>query len=268
MIRTLLAFLRKDALSVRDYRFTLFVNLSSAVFGVVTFFFLGRLVRPHSELPFNLSTNGYFPYVMVGLAVATLLISTMNGLANNLRRELHLGTFDLLLASPTSEETLLMGVNAWNVCLASFTSLIYLASGLILISHCPPVSSLLLAFLVVGIAATFFLALGAVAALVILFYRRTHPVVWVISSLFVLLGGVYFPVHLLPFPVDTFSAYLPVTLTTETLRSLLLADAQPPQVYGQMSVLLAYSISCVIFSRIIIKLIFRRLRTGRLLVLD
>ena len=90
------AMLRRDAAVFLSYRARIVTTAVSAVFSVVLFHFISRLVAA----PEVGSSDRYFASVVVGLAVLEVLTSVVIMPGATLRQELVAGTFERLALSP------------------------------------------------------------------------------------------------------------------------------------------------------------------------
>lgn len=70
-----------------------------------------------------------------------------------------------------------------------------------------------------------FCALGIISASFIIVFKRGDPIAWVITTIFSLLGGVYYPVTILPEPLQKLSSLLPITYSLNGIRTALLTDS-------------------------------------------
>lgn len=91
-----LAMLRRDAAIFLSYRTRVITVLVSALFSVVLFHFISRLVHT-AEVG---SPDAYFASVVVGLVVLEVLTSVVVLPGTTLRQELVAGTFERLVLSP------------------------------------------------------------------------------------------------------------------------------------------------------------------------
>jgi len=76
-----------------------------------------------------------------------------------------------------------------------------------------------------GVRQIAYAAIGIISAAFIIVFKRGDPVNWVVSSLSILLGGVFFPYTVLPGWMQFFSRLLPMTWSLDGIRSALLKGA-------------------------------------------
>lgn len=204
-----------------SYRSRLASQLLTSVFSLTLFYYVSRLVHVSG---FS-SPNAYFGFVIVGIALVGVLYSCFS-VADTVRQELIAGTFERLVLSPFGpvRSVIAMAVFplAFAFVLAAFTLLVgWAAFGLALHWSTVPlaVPAMLLALLA-------FLPFGlAFAALTVVMKQGNVGVSWVIA-LISIVGGLYFPITLLPEWVQTAAKLQPFTPSTEMLRHLLVDSPQ------------------------------------------
>ncbi|MFH1278796.1 MAG: ABC transporter permease [Candidatus Eisenbacteria bacterium] len=218
-----LAFLHKDLQVATSYRLAFLLQVFGIGFTLTLFYFLSRLIdttmNPHLE-----SYGGdYFSFVLIGVAVSNYLSTGLNSFSNRIRDEQVLGTLEAVLATPTRFSTYLLSSSLWSFLWASFQIVIYLLLGLLFFGlelRNPNYGAALL-FLALTVVA--FSSLGVLAASFILVLKRGNPVNWLFTSLSRLLGGVYYPVAILPGWLQKAACVIPLTYSLEGMRMALLS---------------------------------------------
>jgi len=85
-----------------------------------------------------------------------------------------------------------------------------------------------------------FLSIGILSASFVLVYKRGNPFSWVLGTVSGLLGGVVFPVVLLPPWIRWASSLLPVTYALDGMRKSLLASAPFSAILPDVAALAAF----------------------------
>jgi ABC-2 type transport system permease protein len=88
-----------------------------------------------------------------------------------------------------------------------------------------------------AVATAAFAAVGVLSAVFTLILQRGDPVLWLFGTLSWLLGGVFFPVSVLPPPLQQASSLLPMTHALDAVRATLLNGAAVRDVRGDLAVL-------------------------------
>ncbi|HZV74506.1 MAG TPA: ABC transporter permease [Conexibacter sp.] len=214
--RATLAVVHRDAQIFLSYRTRVLSQLANAIFTLTLFHFLAQLVHVDT---FD-SPRAYFAFVTVGVVILQVLSSCF-GTPALVRQELVAGTFEKLVVSPFGA---LRGIVAltlfpflYSLLLGSATiALATLLFGLqidwALAPLCLPLAALsVLAFLPFGLL---------FAALTLVVKQSAVGTTWVIALLS-LVGGLYFPVSLLPAWIRWVSEVQPFSTAVGLMRHLL-----------------------------------------------
>lgn len=213
--------LARDLRVYLSYRSRLVSQFLTSVFSLTLFYYVSRLVNVSGFA----SPGAYFGFVIVGIALVGVLYSCFS-VADTVRQELVAGTFERLVLSPFGPVRSVIAMAIFPLlfafALAAFTLLVgWAAFGLELHWSTAPlaVPAMLLALLA-------FLPFGlGFAALTVVMKQGNVGTSWVIA-LISIVGGLYFPITLLPDWVQTTAELQPFTPSTEMLRHLLVDSPQ------------------------------------------
>jgi ABC-2 type transport system permease protein len=235
----LLAFLRRDWRLARTSSFGLAWQTATIICATPTIYYLGRLVRPGPPLaPYG---SGYFGFAIVGIAFSGLLACTMGTCAAALRQEQVGGTLDVLLRMPAPMPVLAIGAALWPMLLGLAQALLYVSLGAVLFHLSFAGANLLGAATMIGLAVMVWAALGLVSVAFVLLFRRAEPLTAAMAGVGVMLGGVFYPVDILPPRAQIVARLLPLT---HALTGLRLAMLRGVGVAGLVSPILALSVWC------------------------
>jgi ABC-2 type transport system permease protein len=210
------AIMRRDAILFVSYRTQLVSQFLGPLFVVTLFYYISRLLTVRTIH----SPGGYFGFVVIGLVIIQILTLSLGLMPGNVRQELISGTIERFLVSAHGPVNGILGTTLFPLCNAFFTGLITLV--------------LATAFFGLPLAATSFLAipvalLGVVAfmpfalflvALVMAFKQAASASQFIVSGI-AIIGGLYFPISLLPGWIRWTSEVQPFTPATDLLRHLL-----------------------------------------------
>jgi len=220
----LLAFLKKDFLITLSYRFAVLLHFFGMFVWLFMFYFIGQTftgsISPHLER----YGGSYFAYVLVGIAVSSFVSVGLESFAEEVRGAQVEGTLEALLSTPTSIYTILVGNSLWSFAVSLVVSILFLAGGCLFLGL--QILPLNAAAALVVLATTFlaFLAIGMLSAGFIMIFKQGNPVGALFGTSSYFLGGVLFPVEVLPEPFQWAAAFLPTTHAVKALRELLLAQ--------------------------------------------
>ncbi|BAN91051.1 ABC transporter permease [Aeropyrum camini] len=212
----------KDLLALYSTWGFMLVRLSVPMFMIATAWAVSRLAGGASPFE-SLGYGDYVAFVAIGFSLYSLLTATLFDVGERLHRELVQGTLEAVLVTPASRFAWLFG-NALGslvvslmdlVIVLAYYSLIFGAGGLHLDAAPQAVLALALGF--VGM-----LGMGLLLGGIVVNLKEPHAFNVMLTPFLMLLSGMMFPVEVLPSPLKGAAELVPLTLTLEAVRSLLL----------------------------------------------
>ena len=221
----LFAFMKKDLLVTLSYRFNFLISLVGIFLSVLMFYFIGKTFSGAMSPYLERYGGDYFPYVLIGIAVSNFVTVGLSALADQARSAQVEGTLEALLSTPTSIYTVLIGNSLWSFLTALGSAVALIAAGFLIIHF--EVSLVRAAAALVVLLLTFFafLMVGMLSASFVIIFKRGDPIGYIFGWSGFLLGGILFPVEVLPGPLPFLSRFLPITYAIEAIREQLLARA-------------------------------------------
>ena len=252
-LRKLAALFQRDLAVARSYRIAFVLQLLQALFGVAGFYFLARFIEsPQLEraLP---QGGGYFPFALVGIAFFDYLSVSLTTFDDGLQQARQNGTLENLLVTQTPLPVILMGSSLYPFVLMSLRTAVYLGWGAALFGFPLREANWLGALLVLAASILAFLGLGILSASYLLVFKRGNPVNWAFVGLSTVLGGMLYPVSVLPGWLQFLARLVPVTYALEGMRAALLGHATLGELWPPLAALLIFAavllpLSFVIFS--------------------
>jgi ABC-2 type transport system permease protein len=210
------AILRRDLHIYLSYRTRLVSQLLTSLFSLTLFYYVSQLVHVDGfESP-----QSYFAFVVVGISLVGVMYSCFS-IPELLRQELIAGTFDRLLLSPFGAIRSVLAMSLFPMVFSFVLAALTLGMGCVLFGMHLHWATVPLSIPVMGLALLAFLPFGVLfAAMTVLFKQGSVGTSWVIALLSIV-GGLYFPVSLLPQWVQTTAELQPFTAATDVLRHLL-----------------------------------------------
>jgi ABC-2 type transport system permease protein len=211
-----LAVMRRDLTVFLSYRTRMVSQALTSVFSLALFYYVSRLVHVNGFA----TPASYFGFVVVGIAMVGVLYSCF-AVPDLLRQELIAGTFDRLLLSPFGAVRGVIAMSLFPLLYSFVLAGLTLAIGCVLFGLQLHWSTVPLSVPVMALALVAFLPFGLLfAALTIVTKQGNVGVSWVIALLSII-GGLYFPVSLLPHWLQSTAKVQPFTAATSELRHLL-----------------------------------------------
>lgn len=214
--RAFAAVIHRDFQVYISYRSRLVSQLLTSVFSLTLFYYVSQLVHVDG---FS-SPGSYFGFVVVGIALVSVLYSCFS-VSEIVRQELIAGTFERLLLSPFGAVRSAVAMALFPLLYAFVLAGLTLGMGWAAFGLQLHWSTVPLAIPAMALALLAFLPFGLVfAALTIATKQGNVGTSWVIAMISIV-GGLYFPIALLPEWAQVAAKLQPFTPATELLRHLL-----------------------------------------------
>jgi ABC-2 type transport system permease protein len=224
-MRLLIAFLIRDFYIETSYRLSFLASIGSIFFNVLVFYFLSEFIDAAAGSVFDEIDSDYFSFVLIGVAFAGYFGTGMTSFSRGLRSAQTTGTLEAMMMTPASIPAIITGSAAWSYVFTTFRVLIYLLLGISFFgvnfsgaNYGASVVGLLLAIIS-------FASIGIISASTIMIVKRGDAIVGLVAHLATLVGGVYYPVAILPHSLQLVAKLLPITYALRVMRQALLAGA-------------------------------------------
>jgi ABC-2 type transport system permease protein len=222
VLRQMAQLFRRDMLTARTYRIAFLLDAVNALFGVASFYFLSDFVAS-GKLSHSLpSGTSYFAFALIGLAFFDYLGAGVNAFDTSIEDARRNRTLEALLVTEASLPVILAGSAVYPFVFTSLKTAVYLVWGVILF-HLPlasadwPGALLILFFSILSFA-----GLGIISASYQMLFKRGNPAKWLFLGLSALVGGMMYPVHILPPALQLLARLIPITYSLEGMRAALL----------------------------------------------
>jgi ABC-2 type transport system permease protein len=231
-----LAVMRRDLHVFLSYRTRIVSQVLTSVFSITLFYYVSKLVHVSG---FG-SPQRYFGFVVVGIALVGIMYSCFS-IPELVRQELVAGTFDRLLLSPFGAIRSVIAMTLFPLLYSFVLAALTLGLACVLFGLQLHWSTVPLSVPAMALALLAFLPFGLLfAALTVSIKQGAIGTSWVIA-LISIVGGLYFPVSLLPHWVQTAAKMQPFTPATDVLRHLLVDSPQSTSIGAALIRLVAFA---------------------------
>lgn len=234
------AFLKRDFLVACSYRTTFVMQLLSIAVWVPVCYFIGKGVSIGDSHLFDAYGGDYFAFMLIGLGLLGYLSISLQTFNQSIRESQLMGTLEIMLLSPTSIAQLLGYSSLWIYLFVTVRFALYLligvAFGLDLGS-----GNWLSALVVLALAIPAFASFGVASAALILVIKRGESINLMLSTGSLVLGGVMYPIAVLPAWLQPVSRLLPITHALEAMRLALFQGATLGQLAPQLGMLALFA---------------------------
>ena len=242
------AFFKRDLFTDLSYKLSFAFQVVDVLVGVGAYYFLARVIGRGAF-------HGYqpFAFILVGTAVNGYMSTSLACYACSIRGSQPLGTLKMVLATPTSPVAFVLLSSVYPVLRAAFDALLYLTGGVLLGLSLAKINvpAALVIFVLSELA---FSSIGIASATFTLIFKRGDPLLWLFGGLSWLLGGVYYPIDILPRLLRNAAQLLPITHALVGMRAALLEHASFATLLPQIGILGAFALGGFPLSLLIFQL--------------
>lgn len=236
------AFIKKSFYIQWSYRLAIFLSILGTIGSILTFYFIDRLFG--HQIVDHLAPYGvsYFPYVLIGIAFSGFIGTSIGTISGLLNQEQTIGTLEALLVTPTRVENIIGAMISWDLLYAFVQLALYTIMGALFFnvdfSNINIVSTLIITLLSI----ISFKSLSIISAGFILIFKRGDPVSWLVSIVVELLGGVYFPITVLPGWLETIAGFFPLTYAIRSIEMAIYQGADISELSSDITSLFIFAV--------------------------
>ena len=217
-------FIRRDYDVARSYRFAFAFEILTAAANVAVFYFLSRLIDDEAFADDQGLREGYFAFAVVGIAFLGVANAGFTTFANQLRNEQLTGTLETLAAMPLRFGLIVLSGGLYGLMRAAVVAALTLLIAALVFGFQPStdLTTAILGMIVILATLALVTAVGLALAAMTLLFRQTARLMAAVTVGLTLFSGAYYPLEVLPAPIDSFAQAVPVTWALDSLRAVLL----------------------------------------------
>jgi len=215
------AVLKRDLLVARSYRTRFVTGMLGGLATVTIFYYISRLVRVGQSF----TPAEYFAFVTIGIVIFQVLTATLTAPFTALRQELVAGTFERMLLAPGGAVTSIVSLIIFPVLYALLGVAVTLSFAVIVFGIDLQWSTVPLALPLAALSVVAFAPFGVLLQASVVVGKKAPPGVNYVVMGLTLIGGLYFPVSLLPGWIQWASEVQPLTPAVDLLRWALAGQA-------------------------------------------
>ena len=263
-MRVILAMVRATWRAASSYRVATLFSLLGLAFTVVPLYFVTGALQGTMSRSIEGEGGQYFAFVLAGIVATTMISEAISTVPANVGGAATSGTLDALFLTPTPTIVLFAGLSAYSVLWTSIRGTLLLAGGAALGASIVW-TSLPQACVVLLLLMLAYLPFGLVMTAMQIAFRTSGPIMAGVMMASTFLGGVYYPVRVIPSWIRDLSSLIPLTYGLRAFRRVLLEGAPMSAVLGDLGVLLVFILGLGAIGVAAIALAFRYARrTGGL----
>lgn len=221
-----------------SYRVRMIYTLFGVVVSVVPLFFIADAVQPVMAEAIAAEGGQAFGFLLVGLSGVGMISVAILALPRAISAGVGTGVLEALMATPAGIGRILAGLSSYEIAFALARTIVTLGVGWVLGANLQAAGVLpgLLILLLITLAHLPFALMGSA---LVLAFRTTGPLPQGVMLVSTLLGGAYYPTHVIPSWLESISTVVPLTYGLRALRGVLLEGLPLADVLPDLTVLCA-----------------------------
>lgn len=192
------------------------MRFTTGFVSIAIFYYISRLVSVGA-----FTAEAYFAFVVVGIAITEVIIATLAFLPQRVNQELYAGTFERLVLSPFGAVSGIIAMTAFPLLLAHLTAMTSIAFAAIVFGLPLHWATVPLALPAAVLASFAFVPFAILVCAAMMIVKQATSLAGVITTGLSFVGGLLFPVALLPVWIRWASEVQPFTPAVELMRNLL-----------------------------------------------
>jgi ABC-2 type transport system permease protein len=240
-MRPILAFMRASWLTASSYRVSMVLSLVAVIGSVIPVYFIAKALQPVMSNAIQGEGHQYFGFLLIGSITFLFIPLAVSSLPSTITLSITSGTMEAVLGTPTSMPIMLIGMMGYSFAWTAIRASLMLIAGAVLGASINwaqlPLAMILLLLIILA-----YVPIGLIAAAAYLAFRTSGPLTTGVIMISSLLGGVYYPTHVIPSWLEHISRAIPLTYGLRALRRVLLEGASLMTVRSDVGVLLLMTV--------------------------
>lgn len=240
----------RDARLAVAYPASFWLQWLNILVSITMAFFLARLFGSSPKFGFH-GPASYFFFLTVNLAFVRFQQTALMSFAQAIRDAQTAGTLEVILATPTRLPIIVLSAGLWAFGFTALQTAVYLAVAVLFgldLHNANLAAMAIFLFLTVASLST----VGVMAAAAVMTFKQLGPLDFMMAGATNLFGGVYFPLSILPVPLQLIGWALPITHALSGIRGALhgasLAELTPDALWLAIATIVLLPVSLVIFA--------------------
>ena len=277
-LRIILYYLKRDLKSAIKFKVNTILSFLSFVFNIAVLLIVALIARNVLEKYLSGYGGDYLIYLMIGIVAYDVLNLCQKAPYESIYSAFGTRLLEALRLLPVKPHVALAGLSIGSIASSALRIIAYIVVGAVIGAYVRvSLSQALLCILFLAIGAICYLGLGFIAASMFFLIqaKSDDPVNWLSDICVYVASGLYYPVSVLPAPLQWLSCTIPHTYVFDALRKILTGNAYAKTlpvhffcnntVIFDLCVLILYAIILVPLGLFLLDLGFRKSRMdGRL----
>jgi len=221
-LRKARAFVQRDFRIESGYKTSFMMRVVESMMLLVLFYFLGELISPHGSPALGRYGGQYLPFAIIGVAFARYFDLALRMFSESMRLAQVTGCLEAMLSGQTGCVPIVLMSSLYGLISGGVQLLLILLAGAFAcgvdFSRMNVPATILVSVLSIAI----FVSFGVLSAAMVVWLKKGDPVTWILGGVGSIMGGAYFPVDMMPAPMQKISSLIPISYSLDALRLTML----------------------------------------------
>jgi ABC-2 type transport system permease protein len=239
------ALTRASWYQAKSYRVSLVMQAGGLLLTVIPIYFIANALQQTMAQTITAESEQYFSFILVG-SIALMFVTTgLASLQGTIATGISNGYFESLLMTRAPVPSLLVGLTAYPLLLATVRATVMITAGWVL-GAAIAWSQVIPALLIILLLFAVHWGIGLVGAGLIMMFRTAGPLTQIVTTVSIFFGGVYYPVSAIPSWLRTVADATPLAYGLRALRRVLLLGDGVSEVASDLAILTAMGVLTLI----------------------
>lgn len=261
IFRKILVFVKRDFFEAISSRLGLFMLFLGIFAELIVWYSMSKLFGTVMVPHLKDYRGDYFSFALIGIAFTRFFLIWLKIFPAKVNEAQVTGSLEAMFTTPTSTSLILILSSLWSFIFAFIQVLIYLLCGIFFFNAKIVIGNLFIAVIVLLLTALSISGIGIIAASLMLIFKGTGYITGIVSYLFMLFSGVYYPITVLPSWLQHLSKLLPITHSLEITRRALIRGVSLRELAPGLCVLILFTITLLPLSLIIFNLSVKKAKS-------
>ena len=240
-IRKVGIFIKRDFKILLTYRLAFSALFLNMIFNLFYFILFGSMFGNKMPTPLEPYQQDFVSYLIVGSVGWSFLWSVMSASSISVRSEMMMGTLESLLLSSVKLTTLIVAYTIFG-CLLGFISVsIIILVGYFMFNAVIAIN--LYTLVILFLSTVMMTGFGMIFSGLTIWIKNIGDTIPLIQNITMFFSGVYFPITVLPSPLQKIAKFIPFYYSIEGMR---ISTVEPSESLRYIIILIALSIIFVL----------------------
>lgn len=243
MKREICVYAKNDLIEVFSYKVPCVLRMIGIISLLYVFYLNNNLfLQNNLTLQVGKYQLTYFLFALSGIIITMYLLPALTNFTLRMQDERRNGTLEALLATPTRFSVIVISKYISSFIFNSVLASAVLIFGIYFLRSVVMEVDFIAIIVLFILANIIFGAIALLSASFIIVFEQSGSIVRTINFIFMICGGIYFPVSVLPGSMQKFSYLLPITYITKAFRQILFKDYGLRDIMPSIIVLLGFAV--------------------------